>query len=102
MISAISFAAQAVENPTRFYRRPDQVVRDRRLGRKEKLAVLEAWEMEARALAVASEENMNGGETSLLQDVVQARVELGEHADPEEEMSAPTKSGVRSRVRTGA
>src|SRR4026208_2192138 len=64
MVSAVSFAAEAKANPSRFYRRPSEVVRDRRLKRDEKLAILEAWELEARELAVAAEENMGGGETT--------------------------------------
>jgi hypothetical protein len=93
MISAVGFAAEAKANPTRFYRRPIEVLRDRRLNRGEKLAILEAWELEARELAVASEENMTGGEPSLLQEVVQARVELGDVTDPEDAGGAPTKQG---------
>ena len=95
MISAVSFAAEAKANPTRYYRRPSEVVRDRRLNRDEKLAILEAWELEARELAVAAEENMSGGEPSLLQDVVQARIELGDMTDPTDDDGAPTKQGVR-------
>ena len=96
MISAVSFAAEAKANPTRYYRWPSEVVRDRRLDRKEKLAILEAWELEARELAVATEENMSGGEPSLLQEVVQARVDLGDTTDPEDDdAGAPTKQGVR-------
>lgn len=93
MISPLSFAAEAVSNPTRFYQRPRQVVQDRRLSRAEKLAILEAWELEARSLSVAAEENMGGGEPSLLADVVQARIDLGKQADPKHDAGAPTKQG---------
>jgi hypothetical protein len=89
------FAAEAAANPTRFYRAPREVVQDRRLTREEKLAILEAWELEARELSVAAEENMSGGEPSLLQDVVDARLGLGDETDPEEDSSAPTKHGMR-------
>lgn len=90
-----SFAAEAKANPTRYYRRPGEVVRDRRLKKAEKLAILEAWELEARELAVASEENMGGGEPTLLEEVVQARVDLGDVSDPADAGGAPTKHGVR-------
>jgi hypothetical protein len=90
MINAVSFAAEAKANPTRYYRRPGEVVRDRRLNREEKLAILEAWEMEARELSVATEESM-----SVLQDVVDARLQLGEATDPLDPAGAPTKHGVR-------
>jgi hypothetical protein len=95
MVSAVSFANEAKANPTRYYRRPVEVLRDRRLNRREKLAILEAWELEARELAVAAEESMGGGEPSMLQEVVQARVELGEVTDPEDDGGAPTKHGAR-------
>ena len=95
MINAVSFAAEAKANPTRDHRRPGEVVRDRRLNKDEKLAILEAWELEARELSVASEENMSGGEPSLLQDVVEARLLLGEATDPVDPAGAPTKHGVR-------
>jgi hypothetical protein len=101
MISAAGLAAEARVNPTRFYRRPDEVVRDRRLGREEKLAVLEAWELEARELSVASEENMGGGEPNLLQEVVQARIALGDTSDPAEQAGAPTKHGLRKAKPAG-
>jgi hypothetical protein len=95
MVSAVGFAAEAKANPTRYYRRPVEVLRDRRLNRREKLEILEAWELEARELAVASEENMAGGEPSMLEEVVQARVELGDVTDPADDNGAPTKHGLR-------
>jgi len=95
MVGAQSFAAAAKSNPTRYYKRPGDVIRDRRLTRQEKLAILEAWELEARELSVASEESMGGGESSLLQAVVQARLDLGDAPDPTEDAGAPTKHGVR-------
>lgn len=95
MVSPFSFAAEAKSNPTRYYRRPGEVIRDRRLTRDEKLEILEAWELEARELSVATEENMAGGEPSLLQDVVQARLDLGGATEPDEEGGAPTKHGAR-------
>jgi hypothetical protein len=95
MVSSLSFATEAVNNPTRYYQRPRQVIQDRRLNRNEKLAILEAWELEARSLSVASEENMGGGEPTLLSEVVQARISLGEQADPTQDNGAPTKQGMR-------
>jgi hypothetical protein len=91
---AKKFAAEAAANPTRFYRAPAQVVQDRRLTREEKLAILEAWELEARELSVAAEESMSGGERNHLQDVVEARLALGDETSPEDGASAPTKRGT--------
>lgn len=95
MVSSLSFAAEAVNNPTRYYQRPRQVIQDRRLNREEKLAILEAWELEARSLSVAADENMSGGEPTLLSEVVNARMELGENVDPRGDTGAPTKQGMR-------
>jgi hypothetical protein len=63
-------------NPARFYRVPSDVNRDRRLTDEERLEVLEAWERDARALSVASDEAMTGGEPSQLEQVVLARMEV--------------------------
>ncbi|KAB2918464.1 MAG: hypothetical protein F9K29_07800 [Hyphomicrobiaceae bacterium] len=99
MASPSSFAAEAVANPKRFYDRPGQVLLDRRLKRQEKLAILEAWELEARSLAVATEENMSGGEPDMLSEVVQARIALGKDTPPDDGAAAPTKHGVRRQER---
>jgi hypothetical protein len=89
------FAAEAKANPTRFYRVPREVLQDRRLTKEEKLAILEAWEHEARELAVASDETMSDGEPTMLQDVLDARLELSEENAPAGGTNAPTKHGVR-------
>jgi hypothetical protein len=90
-----NYAAGAIENPTRLYKRPSEVVGDVRLSREEKLAVLEAWELEARALAVASEESMSGGEPDLLSEVVKARLALDNATAADNGTGAPTKHGAR-------
>jgi hypothetical protein len=91
-MGSTSFAAQAKANPSRYYRRPGQVVRDRRLNVPEKLAILDAWELEAREM-FADEEPMPEGEPTLLEEVVQARLDLSEDTDP-----GPVRNGMR---RTG-
>jgi hypothetical protein len=64
-------------NPARFYRLPSDVKRDRRLNDEERLEILEAWERDARALLVASEEAMTPtSEPNCLDQVVQARIEV--------------------------
>jgi hypothetical protein len=103
MVSPASPAAEAAENPSRCYERPREVLVDPRLSRKEKLTILEAWELEARALAVASEENMTGGEPDLLAEVVEARLSLGAASNPQQDTGAPTKQGgLRQPKGTGA
>ena len=89
-------ATSAVQNPTQFYGRPGDVIADTRLSRSEKLAILEAWELDARALAVASEENMSGGEPDLLSEVIKARLALGNEASSDDNAGAPTKHGARN------
>jgi hypothetical protein len=91
----MSLAKRAANNPTSFFHRPAEVVADARLSRDEKLAVPEAWELEARSLAVAAEENMRGGEPDLLAEVVKARLALGAETDPQARAGAPTKHGGR-------
>ncbi len=92
----MSIATDAAQSPTRFYSRPADVVADSRLSRTEKLSVLETWELDARALAVASEENMSGGEGDLLSEVVKARLALGDETPSDDSGGgAPTKHGVR-------
>jgi hypothetical protein len=98
MSNPVDFPAQARLNPTRYFESPAHVVRDVRLNREQKLAILSAWEREARALAVASEENMHDGVPSRLDEVVQARIELGdeEKLNPDDTgPSAATKYAAR-------
>jgi len=63
-------------NPSRFYRVPNDVHRDRRLTDEERLEILEAWEREARTASAASEETMTPTELSQLEQVTQARQEV--------------------------
>ncbi|SLN62476.1 hypothetical protein [Oceanibacterium hippocampi] len=64
--------AEIIEDPGQFYASPFDVVRDDELSRDDKLRVLGAMETDARELEVAEEENMQGGETSRLTDVLEA------------------------------
>jgi hypothetical protein len=92
-----TFPAKAAEDPTRFYRRPKEVLTDERLTHVEKLRVLEAWELLARDLAVAAEEGMTGKEPNLLSEVASARIALDD-VELDEEPLASTKHGaVNSR-----
>ena len=63
-------------DPARFFRAPNDVIRDRRFTDPERLEILEAWERDARALSVADDEGMGGGEPSRLKTVVAARLEV--------------------------
>jgi hypothetical protein len=62
----------AKANPTKAYGRPMDVVRDGSVDIRERMAILKRWEQEARDLQRAADENMTGGEPSLLEDVRKA------------------------------
>ncbi len=66
---------------------PGDIVRRKDLSRETKIELLREWEREARALAVAEEEGMTGGEESMLARVLRALRELG--VDTEELAEAP-------------
>ncbi len=80
-------------DPSRFYPAPTDVVRDRRFSDTERLEILEAWERDARALAVADEEGMSGGEPSRLKTVVKARIEIQERLSSEPKYREASKFG---------
>lgn len=69
--------ATLLRDPGRHFRDPQDVIADRSLDRQTKLDVLEHWERDARALAVAEEEGLAGGEPSMLGRVRHARRALG-------------------------
>lgn len=62
----------AIADPTRGFEAPMDVVRDPRLELDEKRKILESWKTDAQLLATAQDENMAGGESSRLQEVVLA------------------------------
>ena len=64
------------EDPKLVYGTPEKLLEREDLTRKQKLAILETWELDARNLQVAEEENMAGGERSLLDRVLEARHRL--------------------------
>ncbi|MGF1473970.1 MAG: CBS domain-containing protein [Geminicoccaceae bacterium] len=67
---------RAIRNPKGMYRSPAEVQTDGSLNDTEKLAILNSWEADALELEVAQEENMGGGETSELDEVIEARQRL--------------------------
>jgi len=82
-----------IENPVGYYDHPTDVVRDSKLSLDEKKQILDAWEEDARRLAVATEEGMGGGEPSNLADVAEAKVELGPVGLDSDRPETPTKTG---------
>jgi hypothetical protein len=66
----------AIQDPTRYYARPMDVVHDDALDTEEKRRILESWKQDAQLLSTAQDENMAGGERPHLQDVSMALSEL--------------------------
>ena len=78
----------AKRDPTRIYSSPAEVLRDRRLSDAQRIEILKSWERDARALSVASDEAMGGGEPNRLQDVIEAR-EAAEGRMPDAQGAGP-------------
>ena len=92
-MQAIDFV-RALASPTSVFDRPDDVVTSQ-LTWEQKRKVLEQWEMDARAMEVATEENMSGGERARLGEVRNAlrRMEPEVLEPVEQGAPAPTKAG---------
>lgn len=71
-----------VRDPAAYFAHPIDVAEDSELSVDEKVCLLRHWEEDARSLAVAEEENMGGGEPSLLSSVLAALGSLGAGQNP--------------------
>ena len=71
--SAATAARRKVDQPAKVYSDPSQVVADPELAPEQKRAALESLEQDARQLAVASAEGMQGGEETKLHNVLEAK-----------------------------
>ena len=80
--TAIDFDS-AMVNPADYFGDPAAVLRSSSLSRSQKLKILQQWELDARQLSVDEEENMAGGEESMVGRVSRAILALGgdEHAE---------------------
>jgi hypothetical protein len=56
----------ALRNPRCFFEEPIDVMANAQLARDDKLAILRAWEEDARSLSRSEAEGMGGGEESML------------------------------------
>jgi hypothetical protein len=84
--------ATAMISPTAVFDSPFEVLRRHELSRTQKLELLKRWELDARALQRATDENMTGGEPPLLDDVNKALLILDpEDKTPDRFGDAPTK-----------
>jgi hypothetical protein len=84
---------KALLDPAGVFAEPDEIVRMPGLACNLKLRLLEQWEREARALAVAEEEGMTGGEESMLGRVRRAIVALGGDEKSDDRSGPATKHG---------
>ena len=82
---------KTLADPRSVYDRPAEVVADPRLDRRSKLQVLRSWEQDERALEVAEDEAMAGGEDSMLKRILDAIAYLQGY--PPSERPTPTKQG---------
>jgi len=64
-----AYVDKARLNPARIFKSPMDVVETNDIGPAEKLAILQAWEADERALLRAEDESMGGGEHAHLHKV---------------------------------
>ena len=85
----------AKTNPSKFFTTPQEVLCHPDISRDSKIEILRAWEVDARLMSVAEEENMGDGERSHLGAVVSALIALDdERKRPDTETgTGPGKSG---------
>ncbi|HEX3487662.1 MAG TPA: hypothetical protein VHT51_21585 [Micropepsaceae bacterium] len=83
------FVQDAKLDPSRYYRNPSDVIRDRRLTDKDRLEILDAWERDARERQEGQE--FAGGEGEELRHLHRVREEL--ERKPEDEMSGVPPAG---------
>lgn len=69
---------QAMDDPSSVFAAPADVVHSEDVSREQKIQILRRWEYEARTLEVAQDENMMGGASSRLTEVLDALHSLGE------------------------
>jgi hypothetical protein len=87
-------------NPSAAYNHPEDVLKDTKLSREEKIAILREWHYDAMRLQESAGENMTGGEPDRLSSVSKALLKLGvspsKEADPKSEAkSSPMRKAQR-------
>jgi hypothetical protein len=83
---------EAITSPVSIFDFPLEVVACPGLSRDQKIEILKRWELDARALQRATDENMSGDEPNLLDEVNRALMMLDpENSAPDGFGSAPTK-----------
>ncbi len=82
---------RALLNPASIFASPDEVLAHEDLSHQQKIEILRRWEYDERELQVAEEENMAGGPSDMLDEILRALHELGAGVDTEH--SPLTKQG---------
>ncbi len=70
---------EAKQNPAAMFATPQDVLSTNDLSKDEKRAILEQWKQDSMQLQQAADENMTGGEPSMIEDVVEALKALDGH-----------------------
>lgn|GEM_PF-299158 len=84
--------ADAITSPVSVFDFPLEVIACPGLSRDQKIDILKRWELDARALQRATDENMSGGEAPLLDEVNSALMMLDpQNTAPDGFGAAPTK-----------
>ncbi|MEK4032962.1 hypothetical protein WOC76_19420 [Methylocystis sp. IM3] len=83
---------QALVSPSSVFDAPSEIVETPSLAKLMKIEILKRWELDARALMRATEENMAGGEPSQIEAVNDALARLDPEGKALEDFAkAPTK-----------
>jgi hypothetical protein len=85
---------QALLDPSTQFSQPDAVLKELGLTREQKIEILRRWAYDESEIAVAEEEGMKGGESSLLQPILIALEQLQggidiEHTSPTKQHAMP-------------
>jgi hypothetical protein len=81
----------AEQDPAEVFLSPEEVLQHESLSHDEKVRILRRWRLDALNLEVATEENMPGGNGSMLESITKALMEL--EGEEEGDAKSPTKYG---------
>lgn len=79
-LKGINKFEELLKDPSRFYDGPQAIAEDKTLTAEQKFSLLESWAADEQRLQIATEENMGGGESSRLDEVLEV---LGRLRDPD-------------------
>ena len=79
----MSLYNQGLKNPTAVFKNPQDLVNNQSLSNEQKINILQQWYDDAKLLEIASSENMDAEEDSLLPEIIEALHTLGTGPDVE-------------------